>query len=214
MQLEDGFDIISMQAQDESIYALTETGQIAVYNHSRELQLSDVIWLQDVQAVKGLDVDVSGFIWTIDNVTDDLVRFHPNGTLSGRIVSETISDFCWKPVDLTTTCDGTIVVADACGFGRFFAMKYSSGAAVVLHYSDDMPEQPRYVTTGPDGDIFFTGANYVAVFSKSGQYSQYRDSTLFRHNFNDPRQLFVDESGTAFISGSSLVDGNAFVVSY
>lgn len=208
--------IVAMRSWYDSIYALTESGKINVYtNHPYQgLHLENVIMPPSgLFPSKGLDIDSDGFVWSFDNKTNDIIRIDRNGTMVGRIVKDAISNFCLSPSDLTTTCDGLIVVTDMCGAGRFFVLKYNDDAVAIEQYNDGsaLPEPPSYVSTGPGGQIYFMGSNFVTVFGRKGNLAPYQFVTQWKHDMQFPRQLFVDQSENVFISGSSFEEGKSIL---
>lgn len=204
-----------LRTRYDNIYALRENGQINVYSNYpfTGIQLENVVILDtSIRLAKGLDIDSEGYIWSIDINTNDLIRITPEGYFDSRVKAGSISNFCFSPVDLTTTCDGLLVVADLCGNGRFFVLRHNGSAVYTVQYNDGrtMVEAPKQVSTGPGGYLYFLGLKNVTVFGRSSKTAPFEQITSFQHGLQFPTQLFVDQTGTIFISCSSASAGIVF----
>lgn len=200
-------NIVAIRARFDTLYSLTGTGNIHIYGKGLQ-QISDFDLIDGVPA-RGLDVDNQGFLWTIDQNSNDLLRINPNGSLDARVASDTLSNYCWKPSDLTTTCDNSIVVADQCGEGRFFVLSYTNSKIVEEQYNggDGLLEKPMRVTTGPNRKLYFMGQSYVTVFQQNIDFAPYAFVMAFEHGIANPGQVYVDQAENVFISVKSSSQG-------
>lgn len=209
--------ITALRTTYNRIYGLREDGRINIYTNQpfAGMKLSKVIAFNgSIRLTIGLDIDKDGFLWSFDNKTMDLVMIHPDGYAAARIPGSSISNVCWSPTDIATTCDGLVVITDLCGNGRIFVLQPKGDRIRIVQYNDGrlLPEPPLRVSTGPEGDLFFTGVQYVTVFQRKDADSKFRMVTSWLHDLQFAKQLFADQNGRVFIASSKFSAGRCFLL--
>lgn len=203
--------ITSLRVKYDRIYAMRETGEIRVYRNDPFSGLLNEAVVGEAKLGNnsftpsgGFDVDSEETIWTFDKTTGNLIRLSTDGQLLSNIPKENISNYCFQPKDVLTTCDDDLIVLDECNKGRFFVLSQNGTNVEVQQYDDGqmMPEPPSYGTLGGDGRLYITSFNYVTIFEKSSASGPYQYRTSFEHGVQFPGQTFVDHSGSVFLSCS------------
>lgn len=202
-------NIVITKTRFDQMFALHNNGKVDVYTRTSTGRLErpkSLPMTNGINPYRGFDVDSSGVIWTFDSETNDLVRVDSLGNLVARTKPSTITDTCWQPVDIATTCDGLLIVADACDRGRFFVLEANDRNSMMLvkQFNDGgmFPETPIVVTTGLNEQVFFVGQNYVTVYQKNTLHSPFQYVASWKHGVQSPKQVHVDQTGQLYMTCS------------